>query len=191
MSNFQLLYPLYAQLPDFLDTEQRHQFLVFADDATLNKLVGWMNLLAEVLECPKDKVAVSLVNATSKQSSQALENAGQVAGSDWREFNDQQCLRLTLPRAKGPADLQAHRFHMTLARILLSRTDALVGYKYCKGVHNEHPEDDVWVARSWNADSKTHTQHRVLPKRLGEPINRLIAVVSELRRNHGVADREV
>lgn len=41
-----LLYPLYAQLPAFLDDEQRHQFLVFADDETLNKLVRWMNLLA-------------------------------------------------------------------------------------------------------------------------------------------------
>lgn len=42
-----LLYPLYAQLPAFLDDEQRHQFLVFADDNTLNKLVRWMNALAE------------------------------------------------------------------------------------------------------------------------------------------------
>ncbi len=32
-----LLYPLYAQLPAFLDDEQRHQFLVFADDETLKK----------------------------------------------------------------------------------------------------------------------------------------------------------
>lgn len=29
-----------------------------------------------------------------------------------------------------------------------------------------HPEEDVWVAHRWMADLKTHTQHRVLPKRL-------------------------
>ena len=45
------------------------------------------------------------------------------------------------PRSKGPTDLQAHRFHMTMARVLLSHTDALVGYKYCNGVDNNHPED--------------------------------------------------
>jgi alpha-D-ribose 1-methylphosphonate 5-triphosphate synthase subunit PhnG len=79
---------------------------------------------------------------------------------------------------------------MTMARILLSHTDALVGYKYCNGVDNNHPEEDVWVAHRWIADLKTHTQHRVLPKRLAEPINRLIAVVSDLHRNHVAASQE-
>ncbi|WP_043359993.1 hypothetical protein [Methyloversatilis universalis] len=185
-----LLYPLYAQLPAFLDDEQRHQFLVFADDETLNKLVRWMNLLAEKLEYPKGTVAVALVNGKNEQSRKMLERAGQVVGPDWSEFNAQRCLRLTLPRPRGQADLQAHRFHMTMARILLSHTDALVGYKYCNGVDNNHPEEDVWVAHRWIADLKTHTQHRVLPKRLAEPINRLIAVVSDLHRNHVAASHE-
>lgn len=185
-----LLYPLYAQLPAFLDDEQRHQFLVFADDETLNKLVRWMNLLAEKLEYPKGTVAVALVNGKNEQSRKMLERAGQVVGPDWSEFNSQRCLRLTVPRPKGPADLQAHRFHMTMARILLSHTDALVGYKYCNGVDNNHPEEDVWVAHRWIADLKTHTQHRVLPKRLAEPINRLIAVVSDLHRSHAAASQE-
>jgi hypothetical protein len=185
-----LLYPLYAQLPAFLDDEQRHQFLVFADDDTLHKLVHWMNLLAEKLKYPRGAVAVALVNAKNEQSRKMLERAGQVVGPDWKDFNEQRCLRLTLPRPKGLADLQAHRFHMTMARVLLSHTDALVGYKYCNGVDNNHPADDVWVAQRWIADLKTYTQHRVLPKRLAEPINRLIAVVSDLHRNHAAASQE-
>jgi len=36
---------------------------------------------------------------------------------------------------------------MTMARVLLSHTDALVGYKYCNGVDNDHPEDDMEAAR--------------------------------------------
>lgn len=185
-----LLYPLYAQLPAFLDGEQRHQFLVFADDDTLQKLVHWMNRLAEKLQYPKGTVAVALVNAKNEQSRKMLERAGQVVGPDWKDLNDHRCLRLTLPRPKGPADLQAHRFHMTMARLLLSHTDALVGYKYCNGVDNNHPEDDVWVAQRWIADLKTFTHHRVLPKRLAEPINRLIAVVSDLHRNHVAISHE-
>ncbi|MBA6418114.1 hypothetical protein [Pseudomonas sp. 5Ae-yellow] len=186
-----LLYPLYAQLPAFLDDEQRHQFLVFADDKTLNKLVNWMNLLAEKLEYSKGTVAVAIVNGKNDQARKMLERAGQVVGPDWRDFNDQKCLRLTLPRPKGPADLQAHRFHMTMARILLSHTDALVGYKYCNGVDNNHPEDDIWVAKRWIANEKRFSEHRVLPKRLAEPVNRLIAVVSDLRHNRTAARHEV
>lgn len=177
-----LLYPLYTQLPTFLDSEQRHQYLVFSDDATLRRLVSWMNLLAKTLAYPTGAIAVAIVNGKSEQSRKMLEHAGQVVGPDWEQFNNHQCLRLTVPRPKGPADLQAHRFHMTMARLLLSHADALVGYKYRNGVDNNHPEDDVWVAHRWIAEQNIHTQHRVLPKRLAEPINRLMKVVSDLQR---------
>jgi len=179
-----LLYPLYAQLPTFLDSEQRHQYLVFSDDATLHKLVNWMKLLAKKLDYPSSSVAVAIVNGKSEQSRKMLVHAGQVVGPDWELFNNHQCLRLTVPRPKGTADLQAHRFHMTMARLLLSHTDALVGYKYRNGVDNNHPEEDIWIAHRWIAEQSIHTQHRVLPKRLAEPINQLMKVVSELQRGH-------
>ena len=185
-----LLYPLYAQLPVFLDDEQRHQFLVFADDATLQKLAQWMNFLAERLEYKKGDVAIMQVNGKSEQSRKMLERAGEVVGPDWKDFNSHRCLRLTLPRPRSTADLQAHRFHMTMARLLLSHADALVGYKYCNGVNNNDPEEDVWIAHRWVAEQGIHTQHRVLPKRLAEPINRLIAVVSDLRRDHETSTAE-
>ncbi|MDP3218381.1 MAG: hypothetical protein Q8S73_30030 [Deltaproteobacteria bacterium] len=183
-----LLYPLYAQLPTFLDREQRHQYLVFSDDSTLHKLVNWMNLLAKTLDYSNSSVAVAIVNGKSEQSRKMLERAGQVVGPDWEQFNNHQCLRLTIPRPKGPADLQAHRFHMTLARLLLSHTDALVGYKYRNGVDNDDPKEDIWIAHRWIADQGVHTKHRVLPKRLAEPINRLMKVVSDLQCSHGSGD---
>jgi len=186
-----LLYPLYAQLPLFLDSEQRHQFLIFADDETLKKLVRWMNVLADKLGYPKGAVATAVVSGKNEQSRKMLERAGQVVGSDWKEFNDQRCLRLTLPRPKGPTDLRAHRFHMTMARLLLSHTEALVGYKYCNGVDNENPKEDVWIAHRWIAQSGTFTEHRVLPKRLAEPINRMLAVVTDLHRRRTTTPHEV
>ena len=45
-------------------------------------------------------------------------------------------------------------------------------------------EEDIWIAHRWIADQNIHTQHRVLPKRLAEPINRLMKVVSDLQRGH-------
>lgn len=77
-----LLYPLYAQLPAFLDSEQRHQFLVFADDDALRKLERWTNLLARTLEYPKSTVAVTQVHATNDQARKVLEGAGRVVGPD-------------------------------------------------------------------------------------------------------------
>ena len=176
-----LLYPLYAQLPAFLDSEQRHQYLVFSDDATLHLLVRWMNKLAKTLGYPNGAVAVAMVNGKSEQSRKMLEHAGQVVGPDWEQFNNHQCLRLTVPRPKGPGDLQAHLFHMTMARLLLSHADALVGYKYCNGVDNNDPEEDVWIAHRRINDQNIYTRHRVLPKRLAEPINRLMQVVNDLQ----------
>jgi len=162
--------------------------LVFSDNATLHKLMNWMKLLAKTLDYPSSAVAVAIVNGKSEQSRKMLERAGQVVGPDWEQFNNHQCLRLTIPRPKGTADLQAHRFHMTLARLLLSHTDALVGYKYRNGVDNDDPLEDIWIAHRWIADQGVHTKHRVLPKRLAEPINRLLKVVSDLQCSHGRSD---
>ncbi len=177
-----LLYPLYAQIPDFIDPERRHQYIVFADDVTLRQLVKWFNRLSKTLGYPNGAVAVSVVNGKSEQSRLVLERAGEILGSEWQLFNEHQCLRLTIPRPTGPADLQGHRFHMTMARVLLSHANALVGYKYSNGIDNNDPEDDVWIHRHWVKEQGLHTTHRVLPKRLAEPVNRLMQVVGDLQQ---------
>lgn len=179
-----LLYPLYVQLPLFIDAERRHQFLIFADDNTLDKLADWMNKLAKKLNYANGEIAVAIVNAKNEKSYKMLERAGQVVGPDWYEFNNKRCLRLTVPRPKDSADLRSYRFHMTMARILLSHSDALVGYKYCNGIDNEHPEEDVWIKHHRNVVSNTLEKYHILPKRLAEPINRLIAVISSLQRDN-------
>lgn len=178
-----LLYPLYAQIPSFIDNEKRHQFLIFADNPTLDKLNSWMKKLAQKLNYHNGEVAVAIVNAKNEQSHKMLKRAGQVAGPDWEEFNNQRCLRLTIPRPMDSNDLKNHRFHMTMARLLLSHSDSLVGYKYCNGIDNDHPDDDIWIARRRSADLKILEEYRVLPKRLAEPISRLMAVVSSIQDN--------
>ncbi|MDC4794225.1 hypothetical protein NQ839_18745, partial [Acinetobacter baumannii] len=63
----------------------------------------------------------------------------------------------------------------------LSHSDALVGYKYCNGIDNDHPEEDIWIKHHRNVVSNTLEKYHILPKRLAEPINRLIAVISSLQ----------
>lgn len=177
-----LLYPLYVQIPYFIDPERRHQYIVFADDNSLQKLVKWFNLLSEKLEYPKGAIAASIVNGKSEQSKIVLERAGEIVGAEWQLFNKNQCLRLTVPRPTGPADLQGHRFHMIMARLLLSSVNALVGYKYSNGINDNDPEEDIWIHSRWIKEQSNYTFHRVLPKRLAEPVNRLMEVVGELQK---------
>ena len=56
-----LLYPLYVQIPLFIDKEKRHQFLIFADNPTLDKLNSWMKKLAQKLNYQNGEVAVAIV----------------------------------------------------------------------------------------------------------------------------------
>lgn len=176
-----LLYPLYAQIPDFINDDQRHQFLVFDEDNSLKRLCRFINKLSAALEYQAYDVVPALVNAKNKQSTLMLERAGEIAGADWRTYNDHQCLRLTLPRPKGPHDLRSHRFHMTLARALLSHSNALVGYMYANGHTNSRPEEAIWTHKRWIKEESRWEPYRVLPKRLAEPVSRIMQVVSELQ----------
>lgn len=175
-----LLYPLYVQLPDFIDKERRHQFLVFAKDEELVKMMGWLKKLSEKLHLPKNTVTLAFVNAKSDQSQKMLENAGDVIGSGWREVNDHQCLRITVNRPSSQVDEGVNLFHIAMARLLLSHIDALVGYKYKNGILNDDSTEDIWVHHKWDAYKKTFERHRVLPKRLAEPASRLIEVLRGL-----------
>jgi len=176
-----LLYPQFTQLPHFLDSEQRHQYLIFADDATLSKLVRWFEALSTNLGYPNGAIAIATVNSRSEQSRKMLQYAGDIVGPGWQKFNSHQCLRITVPRPTGPADLKGHRLHTTMAFIVLDHADALVGYKYCKGIQNNCREEHLWVAHRWDAQQGFSKPHRVLPKRLAEPVNHLVQFVRELQ----------
>lgn len=179
-----LVYPLFAQIPGSIGDE-KHQYLVFAADQVLNNLVKWINKLAELLEYPKNSVTPSIVNGINDATKKALNRAGEVVGSDWQRFNNQKCLRLTLPRSTGLKDLKAHKFHIVLAYLLLNKTDSLVGYKYCNGIDNDEIKEDIWIKKIWKKDYNPPTffEHRILPKRLAEPINQMLSVINTIQSN--------
>lgn len=126
-----LLYPLYAQLPTFLNSEQRHQYLVFSDDTTLRRLVSWMNLLAKTLDYPTGAIAVAIVNGKSEQSRKMLERAGQLVGPDWEQFNT------SMPATDHPTPQRPRRS----AGPSLSHDDgtATVFARRCADIRPPHP----------------------------------------------------
>lgn len=177
----EIAFPTYAKFPIIFDRWDRHQFLIFADDVTLRKLSGWLVRLGEALNFDKHVVAIALVNAKSEQSRKMLDEAGKVVGAGWEQLNPSQCLRVTIPRPRGFDDLQSHRFHITMARLLLSNANALVGYKYCLGLHNNAEEEDIWVHREWLPDQQIFEDYRILPKRLAEPMSSILQIAERFQ----------
>ena len=121
-----VLYPQFLKLPSDAEDDPKHQYLVFADDATLNRLRSWLRQLADALGYEQTAAVLQLLNAKSPSALKALQNAGSIVGDGWEGFNNQRMLRISVPRPTGPSDERGHKLHGTLGKLLLS-CDCLVG----------------------------------------------------------------
>ncbi len=169
-----LLYPEFVTVPNEVEDDVKHQYLVFADDETLERLFGWVQKLGIALRYQPGQIALGKVNAKSPSARANLESAGSIAGEGWHEFNNQRMLRISVPKPVGPHDHQGHKFHSTLARLLLSQ-DCLVGYQYARSEYNNDRHEDVWLKYKWRPERGFCEVYRILPKRLSEPIGRIVA----------------
>ncbi|WP_024676119.1 hypothetical protein [Pseudomonas syringae] len=171
-----LLYPLYVQLPSTLieGDDFRHQFIVFAADEHLERVKATLAKVSLALGLQSPTVLLGIVNGKSASAAKQVANLGDIAGPDWREFNEHRCLMITLDRPRTPQDVPSHLMHIAIAALLAGKGNALVGYKNRLGIINDHPEEDVWN------EYRRGTWHRTLPKRLAEPFQRYLAVIDQL-----------
>lgn len=175
-----LFYPLYAKLPDFVDKDHRHQYIVFAEDLKLKKLHDLLRELALTIEFESKSFNISIINAISDQSKIMLKNLGDIVGGDWSEKNDHTCLLIAINRPANLMDTKNYLFHIVLVQLILLRTDALVGYKYKSGLLNSHLQEDLWIKNVWNTDTKSYDKYKVLPKRLATPTSMIIELIQKL-----------
>ncbi|EPM43351.1 hypothetical protein [Pseudomonas syringae] len=171
-----LLYPLYVQLPSTLieGDDFRHQFIVFAADEHLERVKATLAKVSLALGLQSPTVLLGIVNGKSASAAKQVANLGDIAGPDWREFNEHRCLMITLDRPRTPQDVPSHLMHIAIAALLAGKGNALVGYKNRLGIINDHPEEDVWN------EYRRGTWHRTVPKRLAEPFQRYLAVIDQL-----------
>lgn len=171
-----LLYPLYVRLPASLTEgdDFRHQYIVFAPDPQLVRIKSLLTDVSTALGLSSPQVLLQIVNGKSGSAAKQVANLGDIAGPDWRDFNATRCLTITLDRPRSVWDLPSHLMHVSVAVLLASRGNALVGYKDRLGILNEHPESDVWT------EYRRGEWHRTLPKRLAEPFQRYLAVIDDL-----------
>lgn len=174
-----LLYPQYLQVQREVVKETRHQFVVFAPDEDLQKLLQLIPKYRAALQVPEKALAISMMNAKSESSKVAIANLGDVVGADWAEINSTRALMVTLDRPTQ-FDENLQLLHLCLANLLLSFTDSLVGYKYMLGILNDDTAKDIWEHSVWNKDARKFERYRIAPKRLAEPRSRLLAVLNGL-----------
>ncbi|GHA78196.1 hypothetical protein GCM10009007_18960 [Formosimonas limnophila] len=176
----EILYPLFVQLPLFVNKEQRHQYLIFAPDSTLDKLLMYFHKVSNSLGYEKTDVVVSVINGKSEQARLILERVGEITGRDWHTFNANRCIRLVLPRPLSVSDKQTHLLHFKIITALLARPDVLVGYQYKNTAFNEFPESSLWIRKQYFPQENRSETYRVLPKRLSEPVGKVLDFVNSL-----------
>lgn len=171
-----LLYPLYVQLPPELIEGKnfRHQFIVFAADDHLEQVKATLTKASLALGLQTPAVLMGIINGKSASAATQVANLGDIAGPDWREFNEDRCLTITLERPRTLQDVPTHLMHIAIAALLAGKGNALVGYKHRRSIINDRPEEDVWN------EYRRGTWHRILPKRLAEPFQRYLAVIDQL-----------
>lgn len=175
-----LFYPLYAKLPDFVDKDHRHQYIVFSEDLKLKALHDLLKKLALTIGFDNKSFNLSFRKAKSDQSRIMLKNLGEITGSDWSEKNDHQCLLIAINRPANLMDTKNYLFHILMVQLILLKTDALVGYKYESGLINTAENEDLWIKNIWKPDEKSFEKYKVLPKRLATPTSMIIELIKKV-----------
>ncbi|MBK0413132.1 hypothetical protein JD974_01815 [Chromobacterium haemolyticum] len=170
-----LLYPLYIQLPsDLLHRERRHQLVIFAPDTQLLSIRDKIDQVRIRLGLSEKDVVLQLPTAKSEQSATMVGNLGKIIGPDWETMNTSRCLTVSLDRPADGSDVPRYLMHIFLAIYLAGWGEALVGYKWCMGITNENPEDDLW--QEWYNKKYYHPA----PKRLAIPFSQYVSALSRL-----------
>jgi hypothetical protein len=174
-----ILYPVFLAPPKDFRLEKRHQFLIFAKNERLNKIRKCLESLRSSLELSPVDVVIQPVPRKNSQVAVQFENEGSIAGHDWRSYNEDDYLRITLDRPNS-GDRSLFFFHLTMARLVNSNYPSLVGYKYEKSVHNDSPDNPLWT-RPVVAPDRSIIQVRIAPKHVSEPIDSILKIIRELR----------
>ncbi len=104
-------------------------------------------------------------------------NEASLAGIHWKDFNENRYVRVILDRPiskSGPI----YYFHLLMTRFINGHLNALVGYKYERGVQNDDPQNGIW--QRYGRESRT--RHNILPKQVGYPIPSLISEIESISK---------
>lgn len=157
-----MLVPFYLDIPLSLQVDGKHSLIIFCKDSRFDTLFNYLKKYREILGFDSQSVIhldkVTL-NSENERSTKMFSNEGSIAGEMWEEYNANRYIRVTLA-SMGKKQGRLLLFSHILARLVNTYADAIVGYKYSKGIRNDHPINEYWE------DSE---QVKIAPKTLSEP----------------------
>jgi len=96
------LYPVYTNIPSDIRKDKKHQFLVFCYKEKFDRVYDNIKTLRNLLNLSEEVLIQPVtINPNEQTSISASENEGSLAGHDWKKYNDERYLRITLSVPSG------------------------------------------------------------------------------------------
>jgi hypothetical protein len=159
----EMLYPVYTNIPHHIREDQKHEFIVFAEDGIFEELLEKLRELKCVFCLEDDQVLI-------QQDGDGLAEAGRIVGRRWREYNRRRYIRVALdvPLEKRGG---IYLLHLAMANLLNAQYDTLVGYRY----RRDAPGGDE---RLWLKDDGNGGHVRIIQKHMSEPLRLILNELS-------------
>jgi hypothetical protein len=159
----EMLYPVYTNIPHYIREDQKHEFIVFAEDGIFEELLEKLRELKCVFLLSDDQVLIEEVR-------NGLAEAGRIVGRRWREYNRRRYIRVALdvPLAKRGG---IYLFHLAMANLLNAQYDTLVGYRYRRDASGGN-------RRLWLKDDADGRHIRIIQKHMSEPLRLILNELS-------------
>lgn len=173
-----MLIPFYLDIPSSYRPDKKHCIIIFCRPERLRKLFRYLNEYKKLLEFNGqdiihiDKPVLKELEPTSVSG---FENEGSIAGVQWREYNEREYIRVTMSVIDKKKEKLLFFSHI-LARLVNTYADAIVGYKYSKGIKNPNHDEQFWTSE---------TGINVCPKTISQPLFPIL----EFYNQFGILDR--
>ncbi|EIJ36962.1 hypothetical protein Thini_4488 [Thiothrix nivea DSM 5205] len=174
------IYPLYMDIPRDILNETRHQYLLFIKEEQHDRLKTYLSELKKYLSISNNDVLIQETKISNEQTRKIVEHAGSIAGEDWRNYNKDRFISVTLDKPLTKSG-NIYIFHLVMAQLINAIFDTLVGYKYETGIKNYDPSILTWKLTDYkNSSYPNYKIYNLISKQVSEPIHKIIELFNKL-----------
>lgn len=171
------LLPLFINVPSIVLRERIHQFVIFTKPERFDRTLKYLKKLREKLELSPNEYSIAQVKAVGASGQAMIENEGEIAGHDWRDYSSECYIRISLPRPSQD-DLPNYFCHLILAQIVNAHKPSLVGYKFERGLLATDSIGPIWIKKKFI--DGMWSEHRICPKHLSDPIESILTAIERI-----------
>lgn len=174
------IYPLYMDIPRDILNETRHQYLLFTKEKHHDQLKKYLNELKKYLDINSPDILIQEIRISNDQTKKIVEHAGSIAGEEWRNYNKDRFISITLDKPITKSG-NIYIFHLIMAQLMNAIFDTLVGYKYETGIKNYDPNVLSWKITDYkNSTYPNYKVYNLISKQVSEPIHEILNIFNRL-----------